>query len=203
MPDHVDEMLVNGKSTGAVLLQTPGGECKLQVRRGQRGRGLFAARPVDKGEVIATIYGNYATAAVPGFESWQVAKKKHFVMEPCSRQHLGILANTAAGISRNNARYVVPRTNTNIMRLLAIRRISAGEEILVCYGCGYVAKMTKKIEEKRISQHAAAKKAELTAPIRIRAGAARVIICAKCGKRVTQSIRFSHARMCRGTFPVL
>jgi vancomycin resistance protein YoaR len=81
------------------------------------------------------------------------------------------------------------------MRLLAIRRISAGEEILVCYGFGYVAKMTKQIEEKRISQHAAAKKAELTAPIRIRAGAARVIICAKCGKRVTQSIRFSHARM--------
>jgi len=199
MADHVDEMLANGKSTGALLLQTPGGQFKLQVRRGDRGRGMFATRPVDPREVIATIAGHVAPAAATGLECWQLARNKFFVMNPCSRQHLGILANTAAGADSNNARYVSPRTNPNIMRLHATRKIAAGEEILAAYGCGYAAKVKKKVGQQKSEQIEMEEIKDLIAPIRIRAGAAQVILCDQCGKRVTNSTRLKHARMCGGS----
>ena len=199
MADHVDEMLASGESTGALLLQTPGGQFKLQVRRGDRGRGMFATRPVDPREVIATIAGHVAPAAATGLECWQLARNKFFVMNPCSRQHLGILANTAAGADSNNARYVSPRTNPNIMRLHATRKIAAGEEILAAYGCGYAAKVKKKVGQQKSEQIEMEEIKDLIAPIRIRAGAAQVILCDQCGKRVTNSIRLKHARMCGGS----
>jgi hypothetical protein len=199
MPDHVDVMLANNKSTGALLLRNPGGQCKLQVRRGQRGRGLFAALPVNPGEILATIAGHVVSSVVNGCESWHLAKNKFFVMEPCSRQHLGILANTAARACRNNARYVVLRTNTTVMQLRAARRIAAGDEILAAYGNGYAAAVTKRAEEERMLAAATAPDLELIAPIRWRPGAAKVMICAKCDRRVTPSIRIKHARMCTGT----
>jgi len=199
MADHVDEMLANGKSTGALLLQTPGGQFKLQVRRGDRGRGMFATRPVDPREVIATIAGHVAPAAATGLECWQLARNKFFVMNPCSRQHLGILANTAAGADSNNARYVSPRTTPNIMRLQATRKIAAGEEILASYGCGYAAKVKRKVRQQKSEQIEMEGIEDLIAPIRIRAGAAQVILCDQCGKRVTNSSRLKHARMCGGS----
>lgn len=198
MADHVDEMLANDKSTGALLLQTPGGQFKLQVRRGDRGRGLFATRPVDPREVIATIAGHVAPAAVTGFECWQLARNKFFVMKPCGRQHLGILSNTAAGADSNNARYVSLRSRPNIMELHATRKIAAGEEILASYGSGYAAKVNKKVRQEKIELMENKKIKDIIAPIRIRSGAAQVILCDKCGKRVTKSIRLKHARMCGG-----
>jgi hypothetical protein len=199
MTDHADVILANGQSTGALLLPTPGGHLKLQVKRGRMGRGLFAARDVLRNEIIATIVGYVAPEAVDGFECWGLAQNKFFVMEPSSRQHLGTLANTAAGSSHNNARYVFCRSNPKQMQLRAIKRIQKGVEILAPYGKGYAAVIKKRVVEHQVATAVYIQSIEDTAPIRYRAGAARVMLCAKCGNRVTDSIRINHARMCKGT----
>jgi hypothetical protein len=198
MYDHADVILAKGKSTGALLLPTPGGHLKLQVKCGPKGRGLFAARDVLRNEIIATIAGFVAPEAVKGYECWRLAQNKYFVMEPSGRQHLGTLANTAAGSSRNNARYVFCRSNPRQMKLRAIKRILKGVEILAPYGKGYAAVIKKRVVEDQVATAEYIQSVEDTAPIRYRAGAARVMLCAKCGKRVTDTIRINHALKCKG-----
>ena len=138
-------VLARGRCTGALLLQTPYGLCKLQVRLGPRGRGLYAARPFKKGELIATIGGYLASEAEGGRECWQWTRNQVFVMEHPSLEHLGTLANTAAGTCSNNARYSCDRSCPNEMHLRAIRHITEGEEILAAYGRGYGAVVKKRI----------------------------------------------------------
>ncbi len=199
MTEYANVILATGQSTGALLHPTPGGHFKLQVKRGLKGRGLFAARDVQRNEIIATIAGYVAPEAVDGSECWGLAQNKFFVMEPSSRQHLGSLANTAAGSSRNNARFVFCRSNPRQMQLRAITRIQSGVEILAPYGKGYASVIKRRVVENQMATAEYIQSVDDTAPICYRAGAAKVMLCVKCGKRVTDSIRINHARMCKGT----
>ena len=80
MTEFANVILATGQSTGALLHPTPGGHFKLQVKRGLKGRGLFAARDVQRNEIIATIAGYVAPEAVDGSECWRLAQNKFFVM---------------------------------------------------------------------------------------------------------------------------
>jgi hypothetical protein len=191
-------VLAKGRCTGARLLQTPGGLCKLQVRWGPRGRGLYAARPLKKGEIIATIGGYLASEAERGRECWQWTRNQVFVMEHPSLEHLGSLANTAAGTCSNNARYSCDRNCPYEMQLRAIRHIAKGEEILAAYGRGYVAVVKKRIASMKEDSDAREAHVAQVAPVKIRGGAAPAMICAKCGRRVKSATRLAHARFCQG-----
>ena len=56
MPSPAD-LLRAGKSTGALTYTGADGVRKLQVRQGTRGRGLFAADPFERGEIVTTVAG--------------------------------------------------------------------------------------------------------------------------------------------------
>ena len=90
--------LGNGLCTGALLFKSACGDYKLQVRKGPRGRGLFAARSFARGEDIATIAGYMETAAVSGRECWQWSHSEVFVMHPSCPEHLGILGRVVCKV---------------------------------------------------------------------------------------------------------
>ena len=190
--------LGNGLCTGALLFKSACGDYKLQVRKGPRGRGLFAARSFARGEDIATIAGYMETAAVSGRECWQWSHSEVFVMHPSCPEHLGILANTAAGKARNNARYVQsPTDGAPMLKLRATVRIAAGAEILASYGRGYANAINRSVLRQMEHWAASAEQLEQVAPVTFRRGAVKVMSCAKCGRRVTSAIRLSHAKMCK------
>ena len=104
MPPPAD-LLRAGKCTGALTFPGADGVCKLQVRWGTRGRGLFAADAFKHGDVITTAAGEVVdsgilTGGIFGHEVWHISKRQCFVMSYAllgADSGLGIIANTAGG----------------------------------------------------------------------------------------------------------
>ena len=116
-------LLTKGEPTGAVLFRAADGVAKLQVRTGERGRGLFAAGFFKKGEIVTTIFGSlvHSSAAVADtHERYQWSKDQVFVMQ-YHGSHLGIFANTSASHVPNNCKYSCNRRQKDVMNLVASR----------------------------------------------------------------------------------
>ncbi len=188
------------KYTGAILYRAADGVRKLQVRVGNRGRGLFAASSFKKGDTVTMVAGVLMDAENPNVaqhsEMYQWSKGQVFVMEPAEGA-LGIFANTAAFDGTNNARFFCNSRNQT-MRIRAERTILAGQEILVPYGRTYVSQVKKavKLQNCRIREDRC--RADMRAPVVVAGGAVVRLLCEKCGKRVTRHSRHRHARCCFG-----
>jgi hypothetical protein len=191
--------LSNGSCTGAVLFRAPDGVKKLQVRTGDRGRGLFAASHFKKSNTITTVSGSLLLTTDSTIdihaEKFQWSKTKFFVMDQTGG--LGIYANTAASQQGNNAKYVCNRQNQT-MRLCATRSITAGQEILVPYGPSYVSIIKNALKMQNVCLLEAAQSLETMAPVVISGGAVARMLCAKCGRSVKATNRRTHARCCSG-----
>lgn len=201
----VDRILLSGGSTGSVLHKAAGGQFKLQVRMGPRGRGLHAACSFSKGEIIATAIGHIESAEdfnPGGRECVYWSKSAIFVINPGTREHLGVLANTAAGSGRNNARYVCNRQNKRLVSLRATRRIAAGEEVLAAYGQKYVATVLQQQVVLKLQQLDAVQAIDIAAPVVVTGGAVARMLCANCRCRVNARNRRTHARCCYGAISV-
>jgi hypothetical protein len=197
----MDKIFLSGGSTGSVLHQAVGGQFKLQVRMGSRGRGLHAACSFDKGEIIATAIGHIESTEYfsrSGRECVYWSRSATFVIDPGTREHLGVFANTAGGSGRNNARYVINRQNKHLVSLRATRRIAAGEEVLAAYGQKYVAAVLQQQVVLKSQQLGAVQAIDIVAPVVVTGGAVARMHCANCGKRVNASNRRTHARGCYG-----
>ena len=188
--------------TGAVIHRAADGVGKLQVRMGDRGRGLFAASSFKKGATITHIAGTIVDGNNSDVnqhaEKLQWSKTQVFVMHNHEVGTLGILTNTAACKGANNARFVLNRRNQSMIRLCATKTIAAGQEILAPYGRTYVSQIKKavKLQTQRILEDL--QHADIMAPVVIAGGSVQRFLCAKCGKRVTKCTRHGHARCCSG-----
>ena len=99
------DLLRAGKSTGALTYPGDDGVRKLQVRQGTRGRGLFAADPFERGEIVTTVAGKVignckSESEGQNDEVWHISKCQCFVMDYAllgKDSGLGILTNTAGG----------------------------------------------------------------------------------------------------------
>lgn len=195
------ELLSRGKCTGALLLPAANGVGKLRVRKGDRGRGLFAASPFKKGDVITCISGSIVPSIdamqSPHSEKLQWSTAQVFVMEH-SDGNFGIFANTAASKDVNNAKYVCSRRSKPVVRLCATRSIVAGQEILAPYGKLYVSKIKAAVILQAQRQVAKTQMLDAMAPVVMAGGAVARMLCAKCNKRVTAVTRTRHARFCTG-----
>ena len=193
------KQLSSAKCTGAILHRAADGVGKLQVRMGDRGRGLFAASAFKKGDTITAVAGSLmdTAKAAQHAEKFQWSKTQVFVMEH-GIGALGVFANTAASKGANNARFVCNKRNQCMMRLCATRTIAAGQEILAPYGRPYVSaiKNAVKAQTDRILEDVHS--VDVTAPVVVAGGAVARLLCAKCGKRVTEKTRLRHARCCSG-----
>ena len=193
------ELLARGKCTGALLLPAANGVGKLRVRNGDRGRGLFAASPFKKGDVISCITGSLVSSIdamqSPHSEKLQWSKHHVFLMEHTGANY-GIFANTAASTAVNNAKYVCNRRNNTVIRLCATRSIVAGQEILAPYGKLYVSRIKTAVKLQAEWQLENARTIASMAPVVMAGGAVVRMLCAKCGKRVTAATRKRHARFC-------
>jgi hypothetical protein len=197
----VDRILLSGKSTGSVLHKAVGGSFKLQVRKGSRGRGLHAACSFYKGEMIATASGHIESSenfSPSGRECLHWSKSEIFVMDRGTQDHLGVLANTAGGSGKNNARYICNRQNKRFVSLRATRRIPAGEEILAAYGQKYVATVLQQQDVLKSLLLDAVHAIDIAAPVVVAGGAVARLLCANCGSRVKANNRRTHARCCFG-----
>lgn len=104
MPPPAD-LLRAGKSTGALTYTGADGVRKLQVRKGTRGRGLFAVDPFDRGEIVTTVAGKVignckSEREGQSHELWHISKCQCFVMDYTllgTDSGFGVLANTAGG----------------------------------------------------------------------------------------------------------
>ena len=113
------------KYTGAILYRAADGVRKLQVRVGDRGRGLFAASWFKKGDsglfaaswfkkgdtitmVAGVLMDTQNSNVAQHAEIYQWSKTQAFVIEPAEGA-LGIFANTAASDGANNARFFCNR----------------------------------------------------------------------------------------------
>ena len=186
--------------TGAILYRAADGVRKLQVRVGDRGRGLFAASLFKKGDTVTMAAGVLMDIQNPNVpqhaEMYQWSKGQVFVMEPAEGA-LGIFANTAASDGTNNARFICNRRNQG-MRIRAERTILAGQEILVPYGRTYVSRVKKAVKLKHCRILDDRRHIDVTAPVVVAGGAVARLLCEKCGKRVTKNSRHRHARCCSG-----
>ena len=193
--------LSNGKCTGAVIFRASNGVGKLQVRMGDRGRGLFAASPFKTGQTITTVAGSLVENNDPGVardaEKFQWSKTQVFVMEHTG-DAFGIFANTAASQRVNNAKYVCNRRNHNLMRLCATRNIDAGQEILAPYGRPYVSQIKMAVELQNARHMELVQSLDVMAPVVVTGGAVARMLCANCGRKVKTSNRKTHARCCLG-----
>ena len=194
------DMLKAGKCTGALLLDAEDGVRKLQVRRGIRGRGLFAASAFRKGEIITNIPGAVVSNIdiKSGQEVFHWSKTKAFVMDYDTlgpTTGFGILANTAGATGKNNAKYCCNRSALS-MRLSATRPIAPGEDILVPYGHSYSSKIHIAVE-KQVTE--TQNLLDEVAPVVVcNFGAVKRLLCANCRKVVNDSNRLTHARCCSG-----
>jgi hypothetical protein len=196
--------LSNGSCTGAVLFRAPDGVKKLQVRTGDRGRGLFAASPFKKSDTITTVSGSLLLTTDSSIdnhaEKFQWSKNKFFVMDQTGG--LGIYANTAASPWGNNAKYVCNRQNQKMMRLRATRSIAAGQEILVPYGHSYVSRIKNAVKSQQDVMKSrmidAVQAIDIAAPVVVTGGAVARLLCANCGSKVKANNRRTHARCCSG-----
>ena len=196
--------LSNGSCTGAVLFRAPDGVKKLQVRTGDRGRGLFAASHFKKSDTITTVSGSLLLTSDSTIdihaEKFQWSKTKFFVMDQTGG--LGIYANTAASQQGNNAKYVCNRQNQKMMRLRATCNIVSGQEILVPYGPLYVSKIKKAVKSQQDVMKSrmidAVQAIDIAAPVVVTGGAVARLLCANCGSKVKANNRRTHARCCSG-----
>lgn len=58
MSSYINNHLAKGRGTGAIIHPTPDQKGKLQVRYGDRGRGLFAMSIIHKGSVMRDVAGS-------------------------------------------------------------------------------------------------------------------------------------------------
>jgi hypothetical protein len=194
------DLLKAGKCTGAILFDAADGVRKLQVRRGIRGRGLFAASAFRNGDIITNIPGAVISNVdiKSGQEVFHWSKTKAFVMDYDTlgpKTGYGILANTAGVTGRNNAKYCCDRSAL-AMRLSATRKIAPGEEILVAYGRSYSTKIHIAVEKQATeTQHLLD---EVAPMVVCYFGAVKRMLCANCRKLVNGSNRLTHARCCSG-----
>lgn len=100
------------------------------------GRGLRALTEVPRGAEVARMDGALVRDAPTDGESFFVRAGLWLRLRPPTRAFAGNVCNTGAGVARNNCRYAYAR-GSDYVRLVATRRIRAGEEILVPYGGAY------------------------------------------------------------------
>jgi hypothetical protein len=192
-------LLTKGEPTGAVLFRAADGVAKLQVRTGERGRGLFAAGFFKKGEIVTTIFGSlvHSSAAVADtHERYQWSKDQVFVMQ-YHGSHLGIFANTSASHVPNNCKYSCNRRQKDVMNLVASRNIVPGDEILASYGKSYVGRIKKAVIRQKKQQDDAALTLSDAFPL-VAQGAVNVFRCAMCCRVVKKNVRRTHLRCCLG-----
>jgi hypothetical protein len=186
--------------TGAILYGAADGVRKLQVRVGDRGRGLFAASLFKKGDIVTEVAGVLMDTQNPNvvqhLEKYQWSKSQVFVMNP-AKGALGIFANTAASVGINNARFLCNRRNQT-MRIRAERNILDGQEILVPYGRTYASQVKEAVRLKNCRILEDRCHNDVTAPVVVAGGAVARLLCAKCRKRLTKNSRQTHARCCSG-----
>jgi hypothetical protein len=192
-------LLAKGEPTGAVLFRAADGVAKLQVRTGERGRGLFAAGYFKKGEIVTTIFGSLvhsSDAVAETHERYQWSKDLVFVMQ-YQESHLGIFANTSASSLPNNCKYSCNRRQKEIMSLVATRNIVPGDEFLAAYGKSYVGRIKKAVIGKKKRQDVVAQTLNDAFPL-VAQGAVNVFRCAECGRVVKKNVRRTHQRCCLG-----
>jgi hypothetical protein len=192
-------LLANGQPTGAVLFRAADGVAKLQVRTGERGRGLFAAGSFKKGEIVTTIFGSLvhsSVAVAKTHERYQWSRDQVFVMQ-YHESHLGILANTSASSVPNNCKFSCNRRQKEIMSLVATRNIVPGDEILAAYGKSYVGRIKKAVIGEKKRQDMVAQTLNDAFPL-VAQGAVNVFRCAECGRVVKKNVRRTHQRCCLG-----
>src|SRR5262245_35033894 len=107
-----------------------------RIGRSKSGLGLFAARPIRKGQFIV----RYSGRKIPNAEAERREAKgarymyelnKDYTLDGSSRRNLGRYANHSC---RPNAESVVYR---GVVRIKAMRRIKPGDEITYHYGKDY------------------------------------------------------------------
>lgn len=195
-------LLAKGEPTGAVLFRAADGVAKLQVRTGERGRGLFAAGSFKRGERVTTIFGTLvhsSDAVADTHERFQWSKDQMFVMKYHDNHihHIGIFANTSASHLPNNCRFTCDRRQKHILSIIATRNIVAGEEILVAYGRSYVGRIKKAVIRQKMQRDDVAHSLD-DAFLLVAQGAVNVYRCAECGKVVKKNIRRTHRQCCLG-----
>ena len=200
LPDPA-ELWRAGKCTGALTFLGADGVRKLQVRKGHRGRGLFAVHAFVKGDHITPVLGTLVDSCAtisPDQEVFQWSKKKMFVMNRDALDAgsgLGILVNTAG---KNNAKYCC-NFRDKVMNICATCNIAPGEEILAAYGRSYLSKINIAVKRQIASQLQYLDIVDSVAPVVCCKGAVARMLCAKCRRRITPANRLSHARFCMGS----
>jgi hypothetical protein len=193
------QLLAKGESTGAIMFRAADGVAKLQVRTGERGRGLFAAGSFKKGDIVTTVFGHLAHTSDEidsTSERYQWSKDQVFVMQ-FHASHLGIFINTSASHLPNNCRFSCSRRQKQIMNVVATRNIAPGDEILAPYGSAYVTRIKNAVICKKKHQDVAERTMNAAFPAFVQ-GAVTVFRCANCGKIVKKSVRKTHGRCCMG-----
>ena len=204
LPGPVD-LLRAGKCTGALTFIGADGVRKLQVHKGPRGRGLFAAHAFVKGDRITPVLGTLVDSCVnisPDQEVFQWSKKKTFVMNRDAldaESGLGILVNTAGMTGKNNAKYSCNRID-NVMNICATCNIVPGEEILAAYGRSYTSNINIAVKKQHAAQLQYMNIVDSVAPVVLCKGAVARMLCAKCRRKLTPANRLTHARFCMGRF---
>ncbi len=109
-----------------------------RVGRARTGLGLFATRPIGRGETVVAYRGRRITAE----QAWEIECKGHnrylfeinsrWTIDGSSRRNSGRYINHAC---EPNAYAVLRRTGR--LEFAAARRIEAGEEITIDYGEDY------------------------------------------------------------------
>ena len=140
----LDQRLRNGDATGALILCV--GAARFRVTVGKKGRSLVAARDVAKGETLCRLPGCLVDArtAPAGAEVFLVHKPRRrgaparwLVLDPATASAPGNLANTSDGSDTGNNARLCYKRGSSFASLVAVRRITAGEEVLAPYGRGY------------------------------------------------------------------
>jgi hypothetical protein len=148
-----DSRLASGHSTGSILYSVRNSNVTLQVKKGQFGRGLFAACPIPEGVFFASFAFTLSNDA-QGLEAnehllsgYKFAWKKGIeaILHIADSVNLGNLVNTArpstgtsekgrpAARATNNCK-IVPCVKNKTIRLLSTRSIATGQECLAPYG---------------------------------------------------------------------
>ena len=144
----LEQRLNNGCATGALVLCVGGARFRVTV--GEKGRGLVAARDVQKGETLCRLPGRLVDAwsAPAGVEVFLVRKARRrgaparwLVLDPATACAPGNLANTSDGSDAGNNARLCYKRGSSFATLVAVRRIMAGEEVLAPYGPKYTAEL--------------------------------------------------------------
>lgn len=110
---------------------------------GVKGMGLRSTCSIRKGVEVARMDGTFVTTLPPpGAESFHVKHGVWLVLGHASRRYAGNLVNTAGEGEKNNCRYVY-QAGRRYVRLLTVRCVEAGGELLVPYGSKYTSKIRR------------------------------------------------------------